>query len=160
MKSGNFEFLAFKPSASFNFTWKMSLCLSKSAFVFLRVSVILKSFSFRSDKQVLQTQINTYWLTRFLNWCSVFFFREDGNEIFTTWCFSNSYLTYFTFYLTMYTALYTFLKLGYEKSTTCYRCKLRNGKTIFRMLRFEFRKLSMLLKEIGIGCFKTLDSKL
>ena len=53
VKSGNFEPLVFKPSAAFLLARKMPLYFSKFALVSSCISVILKSFSFRSDKQVL-----------------------------------------------------------------------------------------------------------
>ena len=160
MKSGNFELLVFKPSAAFLLTRKVLLCFSKFALVYSCVSVILKSFSIGSDKQVLQAHIHSNRLTCLFERCYIFFFREYGNEILAAWCLGNSYLTNFTFYLTVYTALDTLLELGYEKPATCDRCKLRNSETIFRVLGFEVRKLRTLLKEIGIGYFKTADSEL
>ena len=57
VKFGNFESLVFKPSAAFLFARKMLLCFSKFALVSSCISVIIKSFSFRSDKQILQTHI-------------------------------------------------------------------------------------------------------
>ena len=52
VKSGNFEPLVFKPSAAFLLAGKMPLCFSKFALVSSCISVILKSFSLGSDKQV------------------------------------------------------------------------------------------------------------
>ena len=160
VKPGNFEFLVFKPSTAFNLSGKMLLRLCKTALVYSCVSVILKSFSLGSDKQVLQPHVYADSLTCLYKRCCVFFFREYGNEILTAWCLGNSYLADFTFYLTVYTALDTLLELGYEKPATCDRCKLRDGETIFGVLGFEVRKFRTLLKEIGIGYFKTADSKL
>src|SRR5574344_942164 len=160
VKSGNFELLVFKPSASFLLTRKMLLCFGKFTLVSSCVSVILESFSIGSDKQVLQSHIHSNGSVGLYKRCCVFFFREYGNEILTAWCLGNSYLADFTFYLTVYTALDTLLELGYEKPATCDRCKLRDGETIFGVLGFEVRKLRTLLKEIGIGYFKTADSEL
>lgn len=160
VKSGNFESLVFKPSTAFLLARKMLLCFSKFALVSSCVSVILKSFSLGSDKQVLQAHIHANRLVSFFKWSYVFFFCKYRNEILSAWCLGNSYLTYFTFYLTVYMTLDTLLELGYEKPATCNRCKLWNGKTILRVLRFEVRKLRPLLKEIGIGYFKTADSEL
>lgn len=160
VKSGNFEFLVFKPSTAFLLTGKMLLCFSKFALVSSCVSVILKSFSIRSDKQVFQAHIHTNRLVSLFKRSYVFFFGKYGNEILAAWCLGNSYLTDFAFYLTVYTALDTLLELGYEKPATCDRCKLRNSKTIFGVLGFEVRELRTLLKEIGIGYFKAADSEL
>ena len=160
VKFGNFEPLVFKPSAAFLLTGKMSLCFSKFALVSSCVSVILKSFSLGSDKQVLQAHIHANRLVSLFKWSYVFFFCKYRNEILSAWCLGNSYLTDFAFYLTVYMTLDTLLELGYEKPATCDRCKLWNGKTILRVLRFEVRKLRPLLKEIGIGYFKTADSEL
>ena len=158
--SGNFELLVFKPSAAFLLTGKMLLCFSKFALVSSCVSVILKSFSIGSDKQVLQAHIHTNRLISLFKWSYIFFFCKYRNEILSAWCLGNSYLTDFTFYLSVYTALDTPFELGYEKPATCDRCKLWNGETIFRVLGFEVREFCTLLKEIGIGYFKTADSKL
>lgn len=95
VKSGNFEPLVFKPSAAFLLTGKMSLCFSKFALVFSCVSVILKSFSLRSDKQVLQTHIHTNRLVSLFKRSCVFFFCKYRNEILSAWCLGNSYLTDF-----------------------------------------------------------------
>lgn len=160
VKFGNFEPLVFKPSAAFLLTGKMSLCFSKFALVSSCVSVILKSFSLGSNKQVLQAHIHANRLVSLFKWSYVFFFCKYRNEILSAWCLGNSYLTDFAFYLTVYMTLDTLLELGYEKPATCDRCKLWNGKTILRVLRFEVRKLRPLLKEIGIGYFKTADSEL
>lgn len=160
VKSGNFEPLVFKPSAAFLLAGKMPLCFSKFALVSSCISVILKSFSFRSDKQVLQAHIHTNRLISLFKWSYVFFFCKYRNEILSAWRLGNSYLTDFTFYLTVYTALDTLLELGYEKSVISDRSKLRNGKAILRMLGFEVREFCTLLKEIRIGCFKTSDSEL
>lgn len=160
VKSGYFEFLVFKPSAAFLLARKILLRLSKSALVFLCVSVIIECFSFRSDKQVLQSQINTYGLARFFNRCNVFLLREYGNEILAAWCLGNSYLTYFPDYLTMYTALDTLFELGYENPVSCDRCELWYGETILGMFRFEAGKFRTFLKEISIGNFKGANSKL
>lgn len=160
VKSGNFEPLVFKPSAAFLLAGKMLLCFSKFALVSSCISVILKSFSFRSDKQVLQAHIHTNRLISLFKWSYVFFFCKYRNEILSAWCLGNSYLTDFAFYLTMYTTLDTLLELGYEKPASCDRCKLWNGKTILRALGFEVRKLRPLLKEIGIGYFEASDCEL
>lgn len=160
VKSGNFKPLVFKPSAAFLLAGKMSLCFSKFALVSSCISVILKSFSFRSDKQVLQAHIHTNRLISLFKWSYVFFFCKYRNEILSAWCLGNSYLTDFAFYLTMYTTLDTLLELGYEKPASCDRCKLWNGKTILRALGFEVRKLRPLLKEIGIGYFEASDCEL
>lgn len=138
----------------------MLLCFSEFALVSSCVSVILKSFSLRSDKQVLQAHIHTNRLISLFKWRYVFLFCKYGNEILAAWCLGNSYLTDFAFYLTMHTALDTLLELRYEEPSTCDRCKLWNGKTILRVLGFEVRKLRALLKEIGIGYFKVADSEL
>lgn len=50
VKSCNFEPLVFKPSAAFLLARKMLLCPCELALVSSCVSVILKSFSFRSDE--------------------------------------------------------------------------------------------------------------
>ena len=160
VKSGNFELLVFQPSAAFLLTGKMLLCFSKFALVSSCVSVILKSFSIRSDKQVLQAHIHTNRLVSLFKRSYEFFFCKYRNEILAAWCLGNSYLTDFAFYLTVYTALDTLLELGYEKPATCDRCKLRNSKTIFGVLGFEVRELRTLLKEICIGYFKAADSEL
>ena len=160
VKSGNFEPLVFKPSAAFLLAGKMPLCFSKFALVSACISVILKSFSFRSDKQVLQAHIHTNRLISLFKWSYVFFFCKYRNEILSAWCLGNSYLTDFSFYPTMYTTLDTLLELGYEKPASCDRCKLWNGKTILRSLGFEVRKLRPLLKEIGIGYFEASDCEL
>ena len=160
VKSVNFEPLVFKPSAAFLLTGKMLLCFSKFALVSSCISVILKSFSIGSDKQVLQAHIHANRLISLFKWSCVFFFCKYRNEILAAWCLGNSYLTDFAFYLTVHTALDTLLELGYEKPATCDRCKLWNGKTILRVLGFEVRKLRPLLKEIGIGYFKAADSEL
>ena len=160
VKPGNFEPLVFKPSAAFLLARKMLLCPCKFALVLPCISVILKSFSLRSDKQVLQAHIHTNRLISFSKRSCVFFFCKYRNEILAAWRLGNSYLTDFAFYLTVYMALDTLLELGYEKPATCDRCKLRNGKTILRVLGFEVRELRALLKEIGIGYFKAADSEL
>ena len=160
VKSGNFEPLVFKPSAAFLLAGKMLLCFSKFALVSSCISVILKSFSLGSDKQVLQAHIHTNRLISLFKWSYVFLFCKYRNEILSAWCFGNSYLADFAFYLTVYTALNTLLELRHEKPSICDRCKLWNGKTILRVLGFEVRKLRALLKEIGIGYFKAADSEL
>ena len=160
VKSGNLEPLVFKPSAAFLLAGKIPLCFSKFALVSSCISVILKSFSIGSDKQVLQAHIHANRLISLFKWSYVFFFCKYRNKILFAWCLGNSYLTDFSFYLTVYTALDTLLELGYEKPATCDRCKLWNGKTILRVLGFEVRELRTLLKEIGIGYFKAADSEL
>ena len=106
---GNFELLVFKPSAAFLLTGKMLLCFGKFTLVSSCISVILKSFSIGSDKQVLQTHIHANRLVGLCERCCVFFFREYGNEILAAWRLGNSYLTDFTFYLSVYTALDTII---------------------------------------------------
>ena len=160
VKSGNFEPLVFKPSATFLLARKMLLRPCKFALVLLCISVILKSFSLRSDKQVLQAHINTNRLISFSKRSCVFFFCKYRNEILSAWRLGNSYLTDFAFYLTVHMAFDTILELWYEKPTTYDRYKLRNGKTILRVLGFEVRELRALLKEIGIGYLKATDSEL
>lgn len=160
VKSGNFEFLVFKPSATFLLTRKMPLCFSKFALVSSCVSVILKNFSLGSDKQVLQAHIHTNRLISLFKRSYVFLFCKYRNEILSAWCFGNSCLADLSLYLTVYTALDTLLELRYEKPSTCDRCKLWDGKTILGVLGFELRKLRALLKEIGIGCLKAADSEL
>lgn len=160
VKSGNFEPLVFKPSAAFLLAGKMPLCFSKFALVSSCISVILKSFSFRSDKQVLQSHIHTDGLIRLFKRTNVFLFRKHGNEILSTCFFGNSNFAYFALYLTMDTALDTLFELGYEKPVACDRGKLWHGKTILRPFGLEVRELSSLLKEIGIGCFKATESEL
>lgn len=71
VKFGNFEPLVFKPSAAFLLTGKMSLCFSKFALVSSCVSVILKSFSLGSDKQVLQAHIHANRLVSLFKWSYV-----------------------------------------------------------------------------------------
>lgn len=134
VKFGNFEPLVFKPSAAFLLTGKMSLRFSKFALVSSCISVILKSFSLRSDKQVLQAHIHANRLISLFKWSYVFFFCKYRNEILSAWCFGNSHLADFSFYLTMNTAFDALLELGYEKPSICDRCKLWNGKTILRVL--------------------------
>lgn len=158
--SGNFELLVFKPSAAFLLTGKMLLCLCKAALVPLRVSVILESFSLRSNKQIFQPHIHANRLVGLCERCSIFFFCKYRNEIPSAWCLGNSYLTYFTFYLTVYATLDTLLELGNKKPIVSDMGKLWNGKAILRVLGFEVRELCTLLKEIGIGYFETTDSKL
>ena len=160
VKSGNFKPLVLKPSAAFLLAGKMPLYFRKFALVSSCISVILKSFSFRSDKQVLQAHIHTNRLISLFKWSYVFFFCKYRNEILSAWCLGNSYLTDFAFYLTMYTTLDTLIELRYEKPASCDRCKLWNGKTILRALGFEVRKLRPLLKEIGIGYFEASDCEL
>ena len=160
VKSGNFELLVFKPSAAFLLTGKMLLCFSKFALVSSCVSVILESFSLRSDKQVLQAHIHTNRLISLFKWSYVFFFCKYRNEILSAWCLGNSYLTYFAPYLTMDTALDTIFELWYENPVACDRGKLWHGETVLRPFGFEVRELSSLLKEIGIGCFKATESEL
>lgn len=160
VKFCNFEPLVFKPSAAFLLAGKMLLCFSKFALVSSCVSVILKSFSLGSDKQVLQAHIHTNRLISLFKWSYVFLFCKYRNEILSAWCFGNSYLADFAFYLTVYTALDTLLELRYEKPSTCDRCKLWNGKTVLRVLGFEVRELRTLLKEISIGYFKAANSEL
>lgn len=95
VKFGNFEPLVFKPSAAFLLTGKMSLCFSKFALVSSCVSVILKSFSLGSNKQVLQAHIHANRLVSLFKWSYVFFFCKYRNEILSAWCLGNSYLTDF-----------------------------------------------------------------
>ena len=160
VEPGNFEFLVFKPSTAFLLMGKMLLCLCKAALVSSCVSVILKSFSLGSDKQIFQPHIHANRLVGLCERCSIFLFREYGNEILATWCLRNSHLTDFTFYLAVYTALDTPFELGDKKPIVGDMGKLWNGETIFGVLGFEVRKFRTLLKEIGIGYFKTADSKL
>lgn len=160
VKFGNFEPLVFKPSAAFLLSGQMLLCFSKFALISSCISVILRSFSLRSDKQVLQAHIHANRLISLFKWSYVFFFCKYRNEILSAWCFGNSYLTDFAFYLAVYTALDALLELGYEKSVISDRSKLRNSETIFGVLGFEVRKLRPLLKEIGIGYFEASDCEL
>ena len=158
--SGNFESLVFKPSTAFLLARKMLLCHCKFALVFPCISIILEGFSFGSDKQVLQPHIHANRLVGLCERCSIFLFREYGNEILATWCLGNSHFAYITFYLTVYTALDTPFELGNKKPIVGDMGKLRDGKAILRMLGFKVREFCTLLKEIRIGHFKTSDSKL
>ena len=160
VEPGNFEFLVFKPSTAFNLTGKMLLCLCNAALVSLRVSVILESFSLRSNKQIFQPHIHANRLVGLCERCSIFLFREYGNEILATWCLGNSHFAYITFYLTVYTTLDTLFELGGKKPVIGDMGKLWNGKAILRMLGFEVREFCTLLKEIRIGYFEAADSKL
>lgn len=160
VKSGNFELLVFKPSTPFLLTRKMLLCFSKFALVSSCISVILKSFSLRSDKQVLQAHIHTNRLISFSKRSCVFFFCKYRNEILSAWCFGNSYLADFSLYLTMYATLDTFLELGHKEPVVGDGSELWNSETVFGSLGLEIGKPCALLKEIGIGYFKAADSEL
>lgn len=160
VKSGNFEFLAFKPYAAFLLARKMLLRSCKSALVFPCKSIILKSFSFGSDKQVLQAHIHTNRLISLFKWSYVSFFCKYRNKILSTRSLGNSYLTDFTFYFPMHSALYAFFAFWNKESVISNRSRLWNGKAILRVLGFKVREFCTLLKEISIGHFKTSDSKL
>lgn len=160
VESGNFESLVFKPSTAFLLARKILLCPCKFALVFSCISIILESFSFGSDKQVLQPHIHTNRLISLFKWCCVFFFCKYRNEILSTRRFGDSDLPDFSLYYPVYAALDTFFELGYEESVISDRSKLRNGKAILRTLGFEVGEFCTLLKEIRIGYFKTSDSKL
>src|SRR5574344_2943381 len=125
VNSGNFEPLVFKPSTAFLLARKILLCPCKFALVFPCISIVLESFSFGSDKQVLQPHIRTNRLISLFKWCFIFFFCKYRNEILSTRRLGNSYLTDCTFYLTVYSALDAFFELGYEESVISDRSKLR-----------------------------------
>lgn len=160
VKFGNFEPLVFKPSAAFILTGKMSLCFSKFALVYSCISVILKSFSIRSDKQVLQAHIHAHGLARLLDRRNVFLLREHGNEILATRSLRNGSLTDLAFYLTMNTAFDTILKLGDEEPAVSYKDALWYSKAVLGVFGLETWKLRPLLKEIGIGYFEASDCEL
>lgn len=160
VKPSNFEFLVFKPFAAFNLSGKMPLCPCKFVLISFCISVILENFPFGSDKQVFQPYVHSNRFASICEQCSIFLLSEYGNKILATWCFGDSNLTYFAFYLTMYTALDTLFELGNKKPVVGDISKLRNGKAVLRVLGLEVRKLRTLLKEIGIGYFETADSKL
>src|SRR5574344_1581147 len=160
VNSGNFESLVFKPSTAFLLARKILLCPCKFALVFPCISIVLESFSFGSDKQVLQPHIRTNRLISLFKWCCVFFFCKYRNEILSTRRFGDSNLPDFSLYFPVYAALDAFFELGYEESVISDRSKLRDGKAILRMLGFKVREFCTLLKEIGIGYFETTDSKL
>ena len=160
VESGNFEPLAFKPSAAFLLARKMLLRSCKFALVFSCISIILESFSFRSDKQVLQSHIHTNRLISLFEWCCVFFFCKYRNEILSARCLGDGDLSDLPFYFSVYSALDTFFKLWYEEPIISNRSVLRNSKAILGTLGFEFWVFCTLLKEICIGSFKTSYSKL
>lgn len=160
VKSGNFEFLALKPSTAFLLARKMPLRFCKFALVFSCISIILESFSFGSDKQVLQAHIHANRLVSLFKWSYVLFFCKYRNKILSTRCLGDGDLSDLPFYFPVYSALDAFFELGYEDSVVSDRGKLRNGKAVLRMLGFEVREFRTLLKEIRIGYFKTSDSKL
>src|SRR5574344_2063093 len=81
VESGNFESLVFKPSTAFLLARKMLLCPCKFALIFPCISIILESFSFGSDKQVLQPHIHTNRLISIFKWCCVFFFCKYRRKI-------------------------------------------------------------------------------
>lgn len=160
VKSGNFELLVFKPSAAFLLAGKMPLRPCKAALIFSCVSVILKSFSVGSYKQVFQPHIHANRLVCPNKRGLIFFLCKHRDEIFAAWSFGYSHLADFAFYLTVYTTLDTLLEFGYEKPSSCNGGKLRNGETVFGVLGLEVGELRTLLEEIGIGHFKAADCEL
>ena len=138
----------------------MPLCLCKFALVSLGISVILESFSFRGDEQVLQAHIHAHGLARLLDRRNVFLLREYGNEILAARCLGNSSLSDLACYLTVNMTFDTLLELGQEESAANDRDMLWYGKAVLGVLGLEIWELCPLLEEIGIGCFEGAEGEL